>query len=142
MYQALLYSHSYIRFAVLILLVVVIITSLAGWLGKKNYTATDNKLNLWLFIFTHLQLLLGLILYVVSPFVRFGETTMKDSTTRYWTVEHISIMLIAVVLITMARITSKKLPAAAAKHKRVFIFNLIAFLLIVAGIQMSGRGFY
>ncbi|MFN8336449.1 MAG: cytochrome b [Cyclobacteriaceae bacterium] len=142
MYQALLYSHSYIRFAVLILLVVVIITSLAGWLGKKNYTPTDNKLNLFLFISTHIQLLLGLILYVVSPHVKFGETTMKDSITRYWTVEHITIMLIAVVLITMARITSKKLPDAAAKHKRVFIFNLIAFLLILAGIQMSGRGFY
>lgn len=142
MYQALLYTHSYIRYAVLILLVVVIVTSLAGWLGKKNYTNTDNKLNLFLFISTHLQLLLGLILYIVSPNVKFGETTMSDGVTRYWTVEHIFIMLIAVVLITLARTTSKKLPAAAAKHKRVFIFNLIAFLLILVGIQMSGRGFF
>lgn len=142
MYQALLTTHSYLRFVVLILLIVVIVTSLAGWLGKKDYTNTDNKLNLSLFISTHIQLLLGLILYVVSPQVRFGETTMKDSLTRYWTVEHLTIMLIAIVLITMARITSKKLPTATAKHKRVFIFNLIAFLLILLGIYMSGRGFY
>jgi uncharacterized membrane protein len=142
MYQALLLSHSYIRFAVLILLVVVIVTSLSGWLGKKGYTSTDNKLSLWLFIATHIQLLLGLILYIVSPNVRFGETTMKDAVTRYWTVEHLFVMLIAVVLITMARISSKKLPDATAKHKRIFIFNLIAFLLILVGIQMSGRGFY
>lgn len=142
MYEALLYSHSYVRYAVLILLVVVIITALAGWLGKKNYTTTDNKLNLWLFIFTHLQLLLGLVLYFVSPNVQFGSSTMKVESIRYWTVEHIFIMLIAVILITMARITAKKLPAAAAKHKRVFIFNFIAFLLVIAGIQMSGRGFF
>jgi len=142
MYEALLYSHSYIRFAVLILLVVVVITSFVGWMGKKHYTGTDNKLSLSLFIATHLQLLLGLILYIVSPFVQFSGSTMKDKMLRYWTVEHILVMLIAVVLITLARISAKKMSSSGAKHKRLFIFNLIALLLILVGIQMSGRGFY
>jgi hypothetical protein len=142
MYEALLYSHSYVRYAVLILLVVVVITSFVGWLGKKHYTGTDNKLSLSLFIATHLQLLLGLILYVISPWVQFSGSTMKDDTIRYWTVEHIFVMLIAVVLITIARISAKKMPSSGAKHKRLFIFNLIALLLILVGIQMSARGFY
>lgn len=140
MYTGLLHSHSYLRYFVLILLVVVIITSLIGWVGKKNYTSTDNKLSLALFIATHVQLLFGLILYAVSPWVKFGATTMKDSLTRYWTVEHIFIMLIAVVLITLARSTSKKLSSSGAKHKRMFIFNLIALLVILVAIQMSQRG--
>src|SRR6478609_8445734 len=106
MYQSLLYTHSYIRYAVLILLIVVVITSFVGWLGKKHYTGTDNKLSLSLFIATHLQLLLGLILYIVSPFVQFSGSTMKDKITRYWTMEHVLIMLIAIVLITVARISA------------------------------------
>jgi hypothetical protein len=142
MYEALLYSHSYIRFAVLILLLVVVITSFVGWLGKKHYTGTDNKLSLFLFIATHLQLLLGLILYIVSPWVQFSGSTMKDKTLRYWTVEHIFVMLTAVILITVARISAKKMSSSGAKHKRLFIFNLIALLLILVGIQMSGRGFF
>lgn len=142
MYQALLSTHSYIRFAVLILLVVVTITSLAGWQGKKNYTNTDDKLSLSLFIATHLQLLLGLILYFISPVVQFNSDTMKNSTLRYWAVEHLTIMLIAIVLITLARITAKKMTTSDAKHKRLFIFNLIALLLIVVGIYQSGRGFF
>jgi hypothetical protein len=140
MYEGLLYSHSYVRYAVLILLVVVIITSFVGWLGKKHYTGTDNKLSLSLFIATHLQLLLGLILYIVSPWVQFGGSTMKEDTIRYWTVEHIFIMLISVVLITVARISAKKMPSSGAKHKRLFIFNLIALLFILVAINMSGRG--
>lgn len=142
MYDILLDSHSYIRFAVLILLVVVILTSFIGWLGKKHYTNTDNKLSLSLFIATHLQLLLGLVLYIVSPWVQFNGSTMKDKMIRYWTVEHIFVMLIAVVLITMARISAKKMSGSGAKHKRMFIFNLIALLLILVAIQMSGRGFF
>ena len=99
-------------FAVLILLVVVNITSLAGWLGKKNYTPTDNKLNLFLLFLRTFNCCSDWFCTVVSPHVKFGETTMKDSITCYWTVEHITIMLIAVVLITIARITSKNFPDA------------------------------
>jgi Na+/citrate or Na+/malate symporter len=65
---------------------------------------------------------------------------MKDATTRYWTVEHVTIMIIAVALITAARITSKKMAADAAKHKRLFIFNAIALVIILTGITLSGRG--
>jgi hypothetical protein len=66
---------------------------------------------------------------------------MKVKEVRYWTVEHATIMLIAIVLITVARITAKKMSASEAKHKRLFIFNLLALIIILAGIEMSGRGF-
>jgi hypothetical protein len=140
MYTGLLHSHHFIRYAVLLLLVIVIITSLLGWLNKKSYTATDNKLSLSLFISTHLQLLLGLLLYFTSPFVQFNSSTMKDDTTRYWTVEHFSMMLIAIVLITVARSTAKKMADGTARHKRLFIFNTLALVIIIAALATSGRG--
>lgn len=140
MYPFLLQAHSYNRYIVLILLVAVIVKSLSGWLGKKPFDKADDKVSLFLLIFTHIQLLLGLALYFVSPWVKFGAETMKVQQTRYWTVEHITGMIIGVVLITVARITMKKMSTAEAKNKRLFIFNVIALVIVVAVIVFSKRG--
>ena len=139
MYNGLLHAHSGLRYLVLLGLLVIIVTSLMGWMNRKPYTPTDNKLSLIVFIVTHTQLLVGLILYFVSPFVRFGETTMSDKTTRYWSVEHIFGMLVAIVLITLARSTSKRMSDDNARHKRMFIFNFVALIVIVAIILISDR---
>ena len=142
MYPTLLTLHSALRYFVLLFLLIVIVRSWMGWQKKDAYSTGDNKLSLWLFIFTHTQLLIGLILYFVSPFVVFSGTSMKDSILRYWLVEHNTMMLIAIVFITMARITAKKMTDPTAKHKRLFIFNTIALVIILAAIAMSGRGFF
>ena len=65
---------------------------------------------------------------------------MREPSSRYWLVEHNTAMLIAIVLITLARTTSKKMTAVEAKHKRMFIFNAIALVIILATIWLSGRG--
>lgn len=140
MYTGLLHAHSGLRYVVLLLLVIVVAKSLVGLLSNKPFEKADEKLTLWLMIVTHIQLLVGLVLYFVSPLVKFGADTMKDSLIRYWTVEHSFIMLIAVVLITLARTSTKKLSDDKAKHKRVFIMSATALVLIVLAIIMSGRG--
>ena len=139
MYTGLLHTHSLLRYFILVALMVVIVKAVIGLTQNQPYGKWDNKFSLYLFIFTHMQLLVGLILYFVSPFVKFGSTTMSDKTTRYWTVEHIFAMLIAVVLITLARTTSKRMTREAAKHKRMAIFNFVALVVIVAMIWLSGR---
>jgi hypothetical protein len=139
MYTGLLHTHSALRYAVLILLIVVIVQSLLGWINKKPYTSLNNRVGLFLFIFTHTQLLVGLILFFFSPFVQFTGEAMKDPSTRYWLTEHSTAMIIAIVLITLARATSKKMASSEAKHKRMFIFNAIALIIILATIWLSGR---
>jgi hypothetical protein len=139
MYIGIFHSHSSLRYIVLVLLLIVIAKSLSAFVGKKAFTTLDNKLSLWLLITTHVQFLLGIVLYFVSPFVLFNSTTMKDATTRYWAVEHLIGMVIAVALITIARSTMKRMTDATAKHKRLFIFNAVALVIIVATILQSGR---
>ncbi|MEJ7647137.1 MAG: cytochrome B [Chryseolinea sp.] len=139
MYNTLLQIHSGIRYLVLLGLVVVIVKSFMGLINKSNYDKSDDRLSLFLFISTHTQLLFGLLLYFVSPFVTFGSTTMSDKITRYWTVEHLTGMLLAVALITIARISSKKMVDDTAKHKRMFIFNALALVIIVVIIVISDR---
>lgn len=140
MYTALLHSHSILRYFILIMLIVVIVKSVMGWLSNKPYTKLDNKLSLYLLIFTHLQLIAGVILYFISDVVQFNSDTMKNAGIRYWTVEHVTMMLIAVVLITVARSTSKRMTSDMARHKRLAVFNIIALVIIVGSIMMSGRG--
>lgn len=140
MYTGLLHTHSLLRYFVLLTLVAVVIISLQKWLGKKPYSPFDNKLSLYLFIFTHLQLLAGLLLYFISPNVRFDEFTMKEQGFRYWTVEHIFLMLAAITLITLARSTAKKMATDEGKHKRMFVYNAAALGFILLSLYMSGRG--
>lgn len=142
MYAPLLHTHSLLRFIVLLLLIVVVVNAFLGMNGKKPFGKMDNLLGLSLFSVTHTQLLVGLVLYFTSSFVVFSADTMKDASLRYWTVEHITLMLIAVALITMARITAKKMTDDAAKHKRMFVFNALALVIILMAIAMSKRGFF
>jgi len=139
MYTGLLHTHSLLRYLILIFLVLVIALALTGLINKRPFKKLDNTASLYLLIFTHLQMVVGLVLYFTSPFVKFGAETMSDKVTRYWTVEHIFAMLIAVVLITVGRISSKKISIDAGKHKRLLIMNAIALILIVGTIMMSGR---
>ena len=140
MYTGLVHTHSFVRYFVLAFLLIVVIKSLIGWMGGKSFTKTDDKLSLWLLITTHIQFLAGLVLYFVSPLVQFSSDTMKNSTVRYWTVEHGVMMISAIILITVARITHKKLATDKAKHKRLFLFNALALIIIIVAIIASARG--
>ncbi len=142
MYTGLIHTHSLLRYLVLILLILVIINALLGLINKRPFGKTDNLLSLSLFSVTHTQLLVALLLYFVSPRVSFGPDTMKNADLRYWTVEHSLMMFIAIVFITLARITAKKLKDDVAKHSRILIFNAIALVLILAAIAASHRGFF
>lgn len=140
MYSFVFEIHSLLRFLVLLSLLVVIVNSVIGMTSKKPFGVWDNKFGLYLLIFTHLQLIAGLILYFVSPQVHFGGGVMADKMARYWTVEHIFGMLVAITLITVARITAKRMTSDADKFKRLAIFNFVALVVILAIVWMSGRG--
>lgn len=143
MYQGLLLTHTYLRYFIVILLVIVIIISLVGLMAKKPYTKKDNKVGLFLFICTHMQLLIGIILYIVSLSndhrVKFIPETMKTPALRYFAVEHTLAMLIAIALITIARISAKKTQVDQVKHQRMLVYNGIALAIIVVMVFVVGR---
>lgn len=141
MYSFLLKFHSGLRYIVLLLVVLAIVQALAGWFGNKKYTDGNRKLNLFAMISAHTQLLIGLVLYFFSPFVNFSDmaNTMKDATSRYWTVEHAVMMIFALVLITVGHARSKKAAESTGKHRSIAIFYGLAIVIILAAIVQSGR---
>ena len=142
LYSLTLLFHSTVRYFVLLAMLATIFRSTIALLKGRPFVQLDEKLSVWLLIMAHTQLILGLVLYGISPAVIFSAASMKDPGTRYWLVEHITTMIIAIVLITLSRITTKKLTDDAKRHRRVLIYNVLAGLLIIMAIQMSGRGFF
>jgi len=126
--------HSGFRYVVFLFIVVAIITAVVGWLGKKPYTEANRKTNLFAMISAHTQLLLGLILYFVSPLVQFNAGAMKNPVTRYFTAEHITMMLVALLLITIGHSRSKKATTAEGKHKSIAIFYILGVIVIVGAL--------
>ena len=122
MFQAFQHLHSGLRYVVLILLVIAVINAIVGWTGNKVYSSNDNKLSLFAMVFCHVQLLIGLVMYVLSPIVDVGlsdiGSAMHDPQIRFFTVEHGLMMIIALALITIGRSTSKKQATDNGKFRR------------------------
>ena len=134
MHTGLLHLHNLLRYAIVILLIITVIKSFAGWLGKREYKAIDNKLSLFLLISAHLQLLVGLGLYFISPLVVSFSAAMKEPTLRFWAVEHMAAMILGIVIITLGRIMGKKGATDTIKFRRQAIFFLLAMILIFSAI--------
>lgn len=137
MYKMLLHAHSGLRWLVLLFLVLAIAGAWSAWSKKADYPA--GKMPLLGLIFTHVQLLLGFILYFISPKVQFASGVMKDSMLRFYTVEHISLMLIAIVLITMGYSKAKRQTEQARGHKTIYTYYLIGLVLILVSIPWPFR---
>ena len=141
MYNFFLGLHSGLRYIVLLLLAIAIILSVTALFGKKGYTQTNRKINLFAMIATHTQLLTGIVLYFFSPFVQYGNMgeAMKNTMARYWTVEHAMLMLFAVALITIGHVRSKKGEIAINKHRAIALYYGLAVLVVIVAIYQSGR---
>ena len=139
MYTGLLHAHNGFRWLVLIALVVSVFLAISGWAGKRSWNKADSLSGLLTVIVMDIQFLLGFILYAfVSPLTKaafsdFGAA-MKSSNLRFYAVEHFLLMLIALVLVHIGRVKSKKVAAPWKKYRTVSIFYGIALILILAGI--------
>ena len=136
-YNIIQHLHSGLRYAVIVFLILAIIQSIIGFAGKRPYTNGNRIINLLAMIFTHTQLLVGVILYFISPLVQFNSETMKNSTLRYFAVEHWFGMLIAVVLITIGHAKSKKIVLPEIKHRTIAIYYAIALTVVVGTLIMG-----
>jgi len=139
MYTGLLHTHNMFRWLILIVIVLAVVFALIGWFNKRDWNKKDNTTGLILTIFMDIQFLVGIVLYAfVSPltkaaFADFGAA-MKNADLRFYAVEHILLMIIALVLVHIGRIKTKKAVAPWKKHRVAAIYYGIALVLILAAI--------
>jgi hypothetical protein len=145
MYEGLLHLHNLLRWVILILLLVAIYKSYTGMTSNRVYDKSDKKVGLFLMIAAHITLLIGLYQWVVGDVglkmiqsAGMGEV-MKNKASRFWAVEHITGMLIAIILITIGKGVAKKSFADRVKFRKAFWYFLIALALILVTVPWPFR---
>ena len=137
MYTGLQHAHSGLAYLALLALILVILWSLVGALSGREFHEKDRKVALIAFILCHVQLLVGLILYFVSP-VGFellsGGGAMSNPVARLTALEHPLINIVAIVLISVGFIRAKKLESSKAKFRSIYMLYAVGLVLILSRI--------
>lgn len=134
------FIHSTWAYVVLIMVLLATVNALIGLFGNKEYQPKDFRISLFSLIVTHIQLLIGLAVYFTSPLGLQSITTngmgtvMKDATLRLFAVEHLTVMIIAVVLITIGYSKHKRKLVSKPKFKTLAIFYGLALILMLSRI--------
>ncbi len=143
MYSAILTVHSYLRYAVLLLVLVVVLRYAAGLLRPRAWSDGDEALGRWMIRIWDLQFLLGLVLYFLSPIVQFGfrnpGEAMGDAQLRQFLVEHPLLNLLAIAALHVGWIRARKAAGAGGRRVRALLFIVIAAGLVVLSIPWEGR---
>lgn len=141
MYQIIQPIHSYLAYLTLFLLAFATINGIMGSSSQKAFEEKHLKINKFALIATHTMFLLGIILLFISPITQTAfadmKATMKDSTLRQYAVEHPTINLIAVILVTVGNARVKRAVGNGKKFKQTAIFFGLALVLILSRIPWS-----
>lgn len=142
MYTFIKEAHSGWAYLVLLLLVIAVLNSLSGFSANRAFAAKDKKIALFALIASHIQLLLAMFLYFLSPYyntmkeIGMGEV-MKNSELRLYIMEHPLMNIIAIILITMGFSKHKNAATDKAKFKSIWLMYLIALVLILSRIPWN-----
>ena len=138
MYAILKTVHSYWAFLVLMLLIGIVINCLIGRFSGRLFGSKDLRISLLGLIFSHIQLLIGFILYFVSPwfdqFSQLGMEIMKNPESRLYLIEHPLINIIAIILITMGWSMHKRQSDSSKKFLRIGLFYGLGLLFLLTRI--------
>jgi hypothetical protein len=137
MYDLFKQFHSGWAYLAILVVVVAVLNSFVGKMFQKEFTAKDRKIALFALIGVHTQLLIGFVLYFVSPLGAAALGQMKEASLRLTSLEHPLINIIAIVLITIGWSKHKKAISSEAKFKSIAVFYLLGLVLILSRIPWS-----
>lgn len=152
LYTAMLHLHSFGRWIVLLLLLIAVFRSLSA--GNDDFTRRDQRIGLLLTIVADIMLLIGIYLYIAGPWgyqlikASGMSEAMKNPVARFYGVEHLVGMLIAITLLHIGKAQGKKQLSSKAKHRRTAVFYVVALLVMLASIPWpfrevgEGRGWF
>ena len=132
--------HSYWAYLALVMLVVAVVNAIMGYFNSKPYImGKDLRISLFALIFTHIQLLLGIVLYFTSErFSLWSELgpggVMSNPLARLLLVEHPFTNILAIILITIGWSKHKKVENAKGKFGKIAFFYTLGLILILSRI--------
>lgn len=138
-FQVMLAIHNVLRWVVILVGVAAIGSAWHGVISGRPFAKRDRLIGVGFVASMHLQILLGLILYIQSPIVQaafddFGAA-MGETAYRYFAVEHIMMMILAAVFVQLGSTLSKKVDDDQSKHKRSAIWYTVGFVTLMVGLH-------
>ena len=137
MYEFIQKFHSGWAYLALLVLVIAVVNSLIGLFSKKEFTAKDRKIAIFGLAGIHTQLLIGLVIYFVSPLGFSSLGQMADKGLRLTSLEHPLINLIGITLITIGWMKHKKLTTSESKFKTFSVYYGLGLVLILSRLPWS-----
>ena len=141
MYPTLLATHSLVRWLVLAILLAALGSAYSGWLSKRKFARFDNAMRYWTATIAQIQLMFGIWLYVVSPFtIHFLQgfsDTIHHRDLRFFGLEHSLMMIVAIMVITVGSVKTKRKATDNEKFKTMAIWFTIALLIILTSIPWA-----
>ena len=138
MYPILLAIHSSLRWLVLASLLYALYRAYRGWFAHKPFTRLDNTVRHTTATIAHIQLVIGIWLYFVSPVSRYFlnnfTAAVHERQTRFFGMEHSTMMLVAIIVITLGSALAKRKPTDQAKFKTIALWFTVALLVILSSI--------
>ena len=134
--------HSYWAYFTLLVLIFASLNALIGYFSNKEFKLhKDFRISLFALIFTHIQIVLGLILYLISPNGLSKITAVgmggMSSFERLLALEHPLINIIAVTLITIGWSKHKKQQTSKGKFGKIALFYTLGLVLILSRIPWA-----
>lgn len=129
MYSFLLPIHSTFRWLVLLSILLSLYISYRGLKHKLPFTLAANKIRHWTATVVHIQFMIGMVIYFQSPIVKY-----MHSQQTFFKYIHILLMVLATLLVTVGSAKAKRVDTAIAKYKTMFIWFIIALIVIIVAI--------
>ena len=131
--------HSYWAYLAVLILLIAVVNAIIGLTQNKEFKDKDLRISLFTLIVMHIQLLIGLGWYFMSPWYKslkelgMGEA-MKDAALRLQVIEHPLMMILAIVFITVGWSKHKKQTTDKAKFKKIAVFFGLGLLFVLSRI--------
>lgn len=136
MYHILIVLHSYVRWIVLLSMIIAVYKAFSGFISDKVFTKSDNAVRHWTATFAHMQLMIGMILYFQSPVIKYFLQNAGSAGAEYsfFGMIHSTLMLVAVIVITIGSAMAKRKETDKAKFKTMLLWYSLALVIIFVAI--------
>jgi hypothetical protein len=131
MHTGINHLHSFLRYAAVIMILWTIVHAL---LNRKNTEAKASKWSMLSMMILHTQLILGLVLWFMKFMELKGTPEMKLPDNRFFIMEHSSMMLLSIILITIGHIKGKKTMDLQKRYNIIFWYFVIGFVIMMLSI--------
>jgi hypothetical protein len=136
MYHILIVLHSYVRWFVLLGLIIAVFKAFRGYFSNKAFTKSDNAVRHWTATTAHIQLMIGMIVYFQSPVIKYFLKNKTGVNTDYsfFGMIHSTLMLLAIVIVTIGSAMAKRKETDKEKFRIMLVWYSFALLIIFIAI--------